>query len=420
MEGAYLPGNIRQRMQELMKEHKITQAQLATRIGSTESAISRFVSGKTDKISTEHLLRIAKVFEVSTDFLLGEVNTPDRTNFDIEELGLSVQAARNLYTGKANAEIVNRLLESPRFAEVTYMIEQYFDDTLAAGFAGQNQMLTTLSAMLRRNNKTDAAVQAARTVNRQKVPVYQADLTMIQNTFMAALREVKKEIGNDFTAAQSLTKGITQQMFTELTKGADVHTPTITPEMISAAVTQSAAGMDGVQKEALDKFGQALTEFLQSTLDDDTEHIYGGAAGSEERDRQRFHSSAVLDQGHHSADVYRTHQRGGCSYSDHHARNDFRRRHPERSGDGRCAKGSIRQVRSGADGISPIHLRPRAGEAKCRPGAMSSCADWHRKGIRLPVTFCWKRIWDSSEKLRWSNTETWGWMKMILELIWMI
>ena len=151
MEGAYLPGNIRQRMQELMKEHKITQAQLATRIGSTESAISRFVSGKTDKISTEHLLRIAKVFEVSTDFLLGEVNTPDRTNFDIEELGLSVQAARNLYTGKANAEIVNRLLESPRFAEVTYMIEQYFDDTLAAGFAGQNQMLTTLSAMLRRN-----------------------------------------------------------------------------------------------------------------------------------------------------------------------------------------------------------------------------------------------------------------------------
>ena len=76
MEGAYLPGNIRQRMQELMKEHKITQAQLATRIGSTESAISRFVSGKTDKISTEHLLRIAKVFEVSTDFLLGRSTRP--------------------------------------------------------------------------------------------------------------------------------------------------------------------------------------------------------------------------------------------------------------------------------------------------------------------------------------------------------
>ena len=166
MEGAYLPGNVRQRMQELMKEHKIIQAQLATRIGSAESAISRFVSGKTDKISTEHLIRIVKTFNVSTDSLLGEINTPHRTNFDIEELGLSVQAARNLYTGKANAKIVNRLLESPRFAEVTCMIEQYFDDTLATVFAGQNQMLTALNTMLRRNNKTDAAVQAARTVNR--------------------------------------------------------------------------------------------------------------------------------------------------------------------------------------------------------------------------------------------------------------
>ena len=63
-----------------------------------------------------------------------------------------------------------------------------------------------------------------------------------------------------------MTKGITQQMFSELTKGQDVQAPTITSEMISDAVTQSAAGMDGVQKEALDKFGQALTEFLQSTL----------------------------------------------------------------------------------------------------------------------------------------------------------
>ena len=200
------------------------------------------------------MLRIAKVFEVSTDFLLGKSTRPTGQILILKNWACRCRRARNLYTGKANAEIVNRLWKAPRFAEVTYMIEQYFDDTLAAGFAGQNQMLTTLSAMLRRNNKTDAAVQAARTVNRQKVPVYQADLTMIQNTFMAALREVKKEIGNDFTAAQSLTKGITQQMFTELTKGADVHTPTITPEMISAAVTQSAAGMDGVQKEALDKF----------------------------------------------------------------------------------------------------------------------------------------------------------------------
>ena len=162
MEGEYLPGNVRERIQELLHERKITQAQLAERIGSTESAVSRFISGKTDKISAEHIIRIARAFNVSTDFLLGVVNVPDRKNYDVEELGLSVQAARNLYTGRVNAEIVNRLLESPRFAEVTYMIEQYFNDTLAEGFAAQNQMYASISALLRRDVKTDAAVQAAR------------------------------------------------------------------------------------------------------------------------------------------------------------------------------------------------------------------------------------------------------------------
>ena len=260
-ESVYLPGKIRDRIQDLMKSRKVTQAELATRIGVSESSLSRFISGKTDKLGDENIIRIARVFNVSTDFLLGEVDTPDRLNYDISELGLSVQAARNLYTHKVNPRVVNALLENPEFANTTNLISGYLDDELAKGFAAQNQLYANIAGMLR--GQPDAVDD----VKKLQTPVYQADLTMIQNTFIAALREVKKEIGNDFTAAQTLTKGITQQMFSELTKGQDVQAPTITPEMISAAVTQSAAGMDGVQKEALDKFGQALTEFLQSTLD---------------------------------------------------------------------------------------------------------------------------------------------------------
>ena len=134
MEGAYLPGNIRQRMQELMKEHKITRhswrpASAAPRAPSAGLSAVRLIRSAQNICSA--LRKCLKSPQISC---WGKSTRPDRTNFDIEELGLSVQAARNLYTGKANAEIVNRLLESPRFAEVTYMIEQYFDDTLAARF----------------------------------------------------------------------------------------------------------------------------------------------------------------------------------------------------------------------------------------------------------------------------------------------
>lgn len=80
-------------------------------------------------------------------------------------------------------------------------------------------MFTSLIAMLRDTVKTDAAVQAAMDTNRIKVPVYQADQTTIQNQFMAAIRDVKQEVGNDIASSRNLSKEVTQKMFAELTKG---------------------------------------------------------------------------------------------------------------------------------------------------------------------------------------------------------
>ncbi len=54
---------------------------------------------------------------MSTDFLLGETNIPDRKNYDIAELGLSVEAARNLYTGRVNTEVVNLSQENAHEAD---------------------------------------------------------------------------------------------------------------------------------------------------------------------------------------------------------------------------------------------------------------------------------------------------------------
>ena len=66
------PGKIRNRIQDLMKSRKVIQAELATRICVSEGSLRRFISGKTDKLGDENIIRIARVFNVSTDFLLGE------------------------------------------------------------------------------------------------------------------------------------------------------------------------------------------------------------------------------------------------------------------------------------------------------------------------------------------------------------
>ena len=39
----------------------------------SEGSLRRFISGKTDKLGDENIIRIARVFHISADFLLGEV-----------------------------------------------------------------------------------------------------------------------------------------------------------------------------------------------------------------------------------------------------------------------------------------------------------------------------------------------------------
>ena len=107
----FISADTRDRIQALIKQTDgMTQAKLAKELGISESTLSRFLRGETTKLGDNHIINIAKIFHVSTDFLLGETNIPDKMNYDIEELGLTANAARALYTGKVNTEVISLLL----------------------------------------------------------------------------------------------------------------------------------------------------------------------------------------------------------------------------------------------------------------------------------------------------------------------
>ena len=247
----YLPAPSNIRLADLMKEHNISQPELAKEIGCSKSTINRFISGA--KVTLTHEI-------------------PDRKNYDIAELGLSVEAAKNLYTGRVNAEVVNLLLENARFAELTYRIAQYFDDTFASGIAAQNAMLTTLSTLLRTKVKTPEAAKAAKDISLRRKPVYQGDLDDIEMYFMAAIKEIKKGIGSHYTEQEAMSKKVAEKMFTELTKGQDVQHPTITAEQLTDAMLDSVSGMEGATPEALEQLRSGLLGILQSAAEQENAH----------------------------------------------------------------------------------------------------------------------------------------------------
>lgn len=256
MEQQYLPGTVRERMKDLLKERNVNQADLAKSIGCAESTLSRFLSGAVNKLSDENLIAIAKYFCVSSDFLLGLTDIPDRKNYDIEELGLSAGAAKALYTNRTAALVVNALLESKNFPELAQMIRQYAEGTMAAGYAAQNQMYSMLTAILMGEN-----TEAANDVKSLRTPVYQADLTHIQTTFTKIVQQLKEDNAAKIEAVKTLTKDVMQKMLAELPKGEALRS--VTPEQIVDAMTATVRGMDRVTEEQLAEFRKGVLPLFQ-------------------------------------------------------------------------------------------------------------------------------------------------------------
>lgn len=259
MSEKFLPGTLRERIQDLCKSRKITQAELAAEIGLSESALSRFLSGATDKLGNEYIVRAAKYFAVSTDFLLGIVDDPERKNYDISELGLSVQAAKNLYSGKVNAAAVNRLLENERFAKLTYLLSQYWNDVFSSGIAAQNEIYSTVGRMLGREELTEGL----------RTPIYPADTSMIETSFMAAVKEIKKESESKIPETKKLTREITANIFEELQKGRDTKTVSVTPGDLSDAIVGTVSKTEQLTPETLEKLRKTYKEIFSAFAADE-------------------------------------------------------------------------------------------------------------------------------------------------------
>ena len=95
----YLPGGIKERLEDLRNRRKLTLKEVAEKTGIDYSTLSRIENGNVKKVGDDVLLKLARFFGVSTDFLLGITDFPDKKNYTAEELGLSADAVKNLYTG---------------------------------------------------------------------------------------------------------------------------------------------------------------------------------------------------------------------------------------------------------------------------------------------------------------------------------
>ena len=274
MEQTYLPGDARERIIDLMKEKSMTQQELAARTGMTVGTLSRFLCGKIDKLSADNVISIARIFQVSTDFLLGESDDRGRINYDIEELGLSVQAARNLYTGRVDSRVVNLLLENPRFGLVTELAAEYFSGAIAAGYAARNQVLSSAVKEMAKVQKWSkqrkaAAYQAARRAEILKIPVSKPNLNALQEQFLLSIKEIKRNMVAETASlkidrAALLTKQTAEELYAKLRKGQDNLQIPLQPEEMADALVDVLKDLPLKDRAVLEQLRAAFTALFEN------------------------------------------------------------------------------------------------------------------------------------------------------------
>ncbi len=253
----YLHGTPGERIADLREQRGWTKAELAQQVDVDASTVGRIESGETQKIGNDLILRLAKIFGVSTDFILGLSDEPEPKNFSIGELGLTIEAAKKIYTGEIDPDVLNMLLEHPNFGTLSNKIAHFFKGTFAEGFAVQNQLYDMVSKTVCGDD--EVSKQVSEDIHDAKTPLYLADINMIENGFMSIVKDIKKTTDTDFSHSKKLTQetfeGIRQSL---IKSGGSLSYKKITAQNLAKAVVSSLDKFDGVTQEMKDNLYNAL------------------------------------------------------------------------------------------------------------------------------------------------------------------
>lgn len=65
------------RIRDLREDHDMNQTELAKKLGMSQTGYSKYETGEND-IPTSILIQLARIYNTSIDYLLGETDNPNR------------------------------------------------------------------------------------------------------------------------------------------------------------------------------------------------------------------------------------------------------------------------------------------------------------------------------------------------------
>ena len=281
---AYLPGNFRQRVQELLKQHDMNSEDLAKLVGVSTDTIRRMLKvseGGEDgspKVSVDAIIKMARYFNVSTDFLLGITTMPDPMNYPVEQLGLTEDAAKAILSRRVHMGILNRLLENLQFGQLTYTMYYATEPNQTAGITSRNNLLAHTGSIFTEvmNNSIQRKQQimglnyklGSELINPNTIGNQQ-----IEDEFRGIVTQIRRDIHKENPVSVPLTREFLAEMDRLLLEYADGQRENINPRIVAEVMTDKSMVANICTPEQRERFVALMTEILST---------YGGEGNGKE------------------------------------------------------------------------------------------------------------------------------------------
>ena len=277
----YLPGNTCERLRELRESKGLSKNKLADLININRNTYGRIEDGSSP-LKNDELIALAEFYDVPTDFILGLVDSPEKTYYEISELGLTVDAAKVLYNRQIDVRVLNELLINEKFIKATNMMAIYFSESISDSIRVSNRlkdfMYDYVDEMIQEEkiprNRETIALQNGLKISKEPPEHY--DTERIQKQILLAVKEIKDKIDSQVKEKKEERRIIEEKVLqamrkeapkalmgkhlnreqqikilTEVTKNALLLDPEITPEILEE-LTPTIIGL----YDSLSKYGK--------------------------------------------------------------------------------------------------------------------------------------------------------------------
>lgn len=142
---------LQEKLKDLRVERNLTLADVEKETGIVFSTISRYETDENQHIPYQELVKLAKFYKVSMDYLCGMTNHRNLRDTPLDQLELTDAAVTFLKNKKANNRLVSELLAHEDFPQLISAMEVYIDGKISDQVSNMNAVFKFAEQILKEN-----------------------------------------------------------------------------------------------------------------------------------------------------------------------------------------------------------------------------------------------------------------------------